>query len=678
MPRPPAEQIRKLRETLEYHNRKYYVDDAPEIGDREFDRLLEELIQLEQRHPELDRSDSPSHKVGGKPITEFATVTHRIPMLSIENTYNEPELREFDARVRKGLGKSRPRYVVELKVDGVAISLRYVNGALECGATRGDGERGDDITHNAKTVRGLPLRLLDSPPSLYEVRGEIYMRNSDLADLNARQAAAGDKVFANPRNVASGTLKLLDPRLCAQRRLRFFAHGLGELVPASVRSHTEFLALSQQMGVPVVPHSPPLCSIDEAVAYCHEWVVRTPELDFEIDGFVVKVDDYEQREQLGATSKAPRWVIAYKIEKWEAETQVRDIRVNVGKSGALTPVADLEPVPIAGTTVSHVSLHNVEEIARKDVRIGDWIVVEKAGKIIPHVVRVLAERRSGSERKFVFPKKCPACNAPVEQDEGGVFLRCTNVECPAQLRERLRFFAHRDAMDVEGLGEKLIDQLIDHRLVCNIPDLYRLTVDRLADLERMGRKSAQNLIAGLEASKSRDLSRLLCGLAIRHVGSRTAEILVEHFGDMDRMLAAGAADFESVHEIGPVMAASIHAYFTDAPNRRCIAELKSLGLNMTAAAKPATATAATLVGKAFVVTGTMKSYTRPEIESLIKSLGGRVASSVSKKTDFLVAGSDAGSKLDKAHELGVAVIAEADFESMIGAAEIRPQHRLER
>jgi DNA ligase (NAD+) len=434
-----------------------------------------------------------------------------------------------------------------------------------------------------------------------------------------------------------------------------------------LRTHAAFLELVQRLHIRAAPHSPVLDTIDQVLDYCHDWSQRTHELDFEIDGFVVKVNDFAQRQQLGVTSKAPRWLIAYKLEKWEAETRVVDICVNVGKSGALTPVADLEPVPIAGTTVSHVSLHNAEEIARKDVRIGDTIVVEKAGKIIPHVVRVLIEKRTGRERAFRFPSRCPACNGEVVKDEGGVYLRCTNLACPAQLKERLRFWAHRDAMDVEGLGEKLIDQLVDGGLVRGVADLYRLTLDELAGLDRMGEKSAQNLLDGLAASKTRDLSRLLTGLAIRHVGSSTAELLAAQFRGMDRLLAASAGDFEAVHEIGPVMAASIHEFFANKANRRLIDELRQLGLMMNSSLTAAPAADLPLVGKTFVVTGTMARRSRSEMESYIKEHGGRVSSSVSKKTDFVVSGADPGAKLDKARSLGVRVISETELESIIGA-----------
>jgi DNA ligase (NAD+) len=667
MSQADAKRAEKLRDLIEYHNRKYYIDDEPEISDREFDQLLDELKSIEVKHPELVTPDSPTQKVGGEPIRQFRSVDHGVPMLSIDNTYNEAELREFDNRVRKLLKGDAPLYVVELKVDGVAVSVTYRGGRLELGATRGDGLRGDDVTHNLRTVRDLPLRLTGkNAPSLVELRGEVYMTNSDLARLNELQAQRGERLFANPRNASSGTLKLLDPKICAERRLRFLAHGLGTIEGPEITDHMAFLKLARHCGIPTVPHSPGLETIDQVLGFCHEWSEKTHELEFEIDGFVVKVNDYAQREALGTTAKAPRWVIAYKMEKWEAETRVLDIRVNVGKTGTLTPVADLEPVQIAGTTVSHVSLHNAEEIARKDVMIGDTVLVEKAGKIIPHVVRVEKEKRTGQERHFHFPKKCPACSGQIVRDEGGVFLRCINPSCPAQLKERLRFWAHRDAMDVEGLGEKLIDQLVEKGLVQSLADLYRLTLDQLADLGRMGQKSAQNLLDGLEASKARDLSRLLTGMAIRHVGTRTAEVLTEHFPTMDGLLAAKAEDFERVPEVGPIMAASIHEFFANAANRALIADLRRLGLRMEAAAKPATKAAQKLAGKSFVVTGTLERSSRSEIESRIKAAGGRVSSSVSKKTDFVVAGADPGSKLDKANTLGVKVIGEAELERMLG------------
>jgi DNA ligase (NAD+) len=662
-----AKRIEELRQLIDYHNYRYYTDDSPEISDREFDRLLEELKKLESKHPDWVTPDSPTQRVGGEPIRQFRTVVHAVPMLSIDNTYSEAELKEFDKRVRKLLRAEDPKYVVELKIDGVAVSATYRDGRFELGATRGDGERGDDVTHNLRTVRGLPLRLRGAtPPALLELRGEVYMLNSDLARLNEIQSQRGERLFANPRSASSGTLKLLDPRVCSERKLRFMAHGLGQISGLEVSSHTQFLGLVRQLGIPSVPHSPIFEAIDQVVQHCNQWAERSHELEFEIDGFVVKVDDYAQRTLLGSTAKAPRWVIAYKMEKWEAETRILAINVYVGKTGTLTPVADLEPVQIAGTMVSHVSLHNADEIARKDIRLGDTVLVEKAGKIIPHVVRVEKEKRNGSEKSFRFPKTCPSCGGPVIKDEAGVYLRCVNPSCPAQLKERLRFWAHRDAMDVEGLGEKIIDQLVDTKLVTNLADLYRLTVEKLVGLERMGEKSAQNLVRELEASKSRDMSRVLTGLAIRHVGTRTAEVLCEHFRSIDELLEATPEAFERVPEIGPVMAASVSQFFASKANRGLISDLRRLGLTMPAPARSVSAAHAAFAGKTVVITGTLEGYSRSEAEALVKQHGGRTSSSVSKKTHFVLAGADPGSKLQKANELGVTVLAESDFEKLIG------------
>jgi len=666
MTRDPAERIEELRRQIEYHNYRYYVLDEPEISDREFDRLMAELKRLEAEHPELVTPDSPTQKVGGQPIEGFRTVTHRVPMLSMDNTYDEGELREFDGRVRRQLGRQRYEYVVEPKIDGVAVSVTYRNGRLELGATRGDGVRGDDITHNIRTVRNLPLRLLgDNPPEVLEVRGEVFISNSDFARVTELQAKRGERVFANPRNAASGTLKLLDPRICAERRLQFLAHGMGEVVGLAVKTHSEFLDAVRRLGVPVVPHSPPLPSIDRVLEYCDELSERAPEeFDFEIDGFVVKINSFEQQRRLGATAKAPRWMIAYKLEKWEAETKIKQIRVQVGKTGTLTPVADLEPVEIAGTTVQHVSLHNAEEIKRKDVRIGDHVLVEKAGKIIPHVVRVIKEKRTGAEKPFRFPGRCPVCGGKVEKDEGGVYIRCINAACPAQLKERIKFFAHRDAMDIEGLGEKLIDQLVEKGLVRSLADLYKLKQEQLVKLERMGKKSAENLLAAIEASKRRDLARLITGLAIRHVGARTAEVLCERFGTMERLMNASQEELEAIPEIGPVVAASIRQFMTNPQNRKLIEELRRLGLNMQSELAGPKGELP-LAGKTIVVTGTLANYSRQEVEELIKRHGGRPASSVSRNTDFVVVGENPGSKLQKARQLGVPTISEEELEAML-------------
>jgi DNA ligase (NAD+) len=664
-----VERAAELRRLIDLHNYKYYVEAQPEISDREFDRLLEELKIIEEAHPELVTPDSPTKRVGGLPIEGFVTVTHREPMLSIDNTYNADEVREFDGRVRKLLGKEPVHYVVELKIDGVAISLTYENGLFTVGATRGDGERGDDVTHNLRTIRDLPLRLrTNHPPRIFEVRGEVYMPNTELSRLNKIQAEQGGRLFANTRNAAAGSLKLLDPRLCAERHLRLFAHSEGHLEGLKVKTHDEFLHAVQSYGIPVVAHSPVLDSIDGVLAYCDEQMEARHAFDFETDGIVIKVNDFAQRQRLGATSKVPRWVIAYKVELWQASTRIKEIRVQVGKTGALTPVADLETVEIAGTRVSHVSLHNADEIARKDIRIGDTVVVEKAGKIIPHVVRVELEKRTGHEKPYRFPTRCPSCGSSVVRDEGGVYIRCLNPSCPAQLKERLRFFAHGNAMDIEGLGDALIDQLVDNGLVRSIPDLYRLTEDQLVELERMGKKSAQNLLEQIEASKERGLTRVLTGLGIRQVGRSMAELLTHAFSNVDDLMEASVERLSQIEGFGPERARRIYEFFHGTAGRKTIEDLRSLGVKLTEkpSPRPKAAGGSDLSGKTFVVTGTLDHYGREEIEDLIRSLGGKPTGSVSKKTDYVVAGDKPGSKLDKARALGVPVLTEAEFDKMIG------------
>ena len=665
-PADVVKRVEELRRLIEYHNYKYYVEDSPEISDRDYDRLVEELRRLEEKYPELVTPDSPTQKVGGQPVGYLPTVIHDPPMLSMDNTYNQEELRAFDQRVRRMLNGEPVQYLVELKIDGVAVSCTYERGRLVQGATRGDGVRGDDITHNVRTIKDLPLRLLgDDVPELIEIRGEAYMRNSDLSAVNEEQRRIGQREFANPRNAVGGSLKLLDPRICARRRIRFFAHSLGKCQGIEFRNELEYFRWVRTHGVPVVEHRGPFDSIEQVIDLCNRWVEELAELDYEVDGFVIKVNDFTQRERLGATSKAPRWLIAYKIEKWEAETQIRNIRVQVGKTGILTPVADLEPVEIAGTIVSRVSLHNADEIERKDIRIGDWVVVEKAGKVIPHVVRVLRERRTGKERKFEFPKRCPVCGGPVRRDPGGVYIRCMNPACPAKLKQRIKFFAHRDAMDIQGLGDKLIEQLVEKGLVNSIADIYKLTLSQLVKLERMGVKSATNLLKEIEKSKARGLERLLTGLAIPHVGRYAAELLAKHFRTMDRLMAASRAELEAIPEIGPVIAESVYEFFRDPENRQLVEELKRLGLNMEYRPEEEQAPGKPLAGKTFVVTGTLQNYTRAEVEELIRRNGGRVASSVSRNTDYVVVGENPGSKLQRARELGVPTITEEELERMI-------------
>lgn len=670
-----AQEIERLRREIERHNRLYYVELRPEISDNEFDRLLKRLEKLEREHPELDSPDSPTHKVGGEPVEGFRTVAHRLPMLSIDNVYEEAEVREFDARVRRLLGVNEVEYTVEYKVDGVALSLTYEAGRFVQAVTRGDGRQGDDITSNARTIGGVPLRLhATHPPAVLEVRGEAYISNTDFAHLRAEQEARGEPLFANPRNAAAGALKLLDPKLARQRRVRFIAHGVGYVEGARYRTHVEFLQAIRDMGIPATPDVKACRGIDAALEYGEQLIENIHALDMEIDGLVIKVNDFALRDRLGSTSKSPRWVIAYKWEKYEAVTQVEDIGVSVGRTGVLTPGAFLKPVQIAGTTVSRASLHNRDEMRRLGIKIGDWVVVEKAGKIIPHIVRVEEHRRTGHEREFRFPRHCPECGTEVVQDPGGVFIRCVNPSCPAQLRESLLYFASRGAMDIEGLGVKLVEQLVDSGLVKSFGDLYRLKDrrDELLALERMGEKSVDNLLAGIEASRNRPLWRLLTALNIRHVGATTARALADHFGTLDEIAAQTEESLAEVEEIGPVIAKSIATFFHSKAGRRVVEELRAAGLHFGSPAERRQVTAGPLAGKTIVVTGTLSHFTRDEIKEFIRAHGGKASGSVSKKTDFVVAGEEAGSKLDKARQLGVKVLSEEEFLQLAGEA---PHHR---
>jgi DNA ligase (NAD+) len=661
-----TEEIEQLRAEIRGHDRRYHVEAAPTISDLEYDRLVKRLQDLESAHPELVTPDSPTQRVGGAPVDGLTPVVHRIPMMSMDNTYSLDELRQYGQRTLKLLDGEDVAWVVELKIDGVAVAITYEDGVLVRGATRGDGQVGDDVTHNLRTVSGVPLRLLgDDVPPVVEVRGEVYMTNTDLADINARRQEAGLKLYANTRNTAAGSIRLLDPRQAAQSRLRFLCHGVGYAEGLAAEAHAAFLRLANSWGFPATPLFQRFESFDAAVEHCQSLIDRLHEFDFEVDGLVLKVDRFDQRERLGATAKAPRWLVAYKFEKYEAVTRVNDIMITVGKSGALTPTALLEPVQIAGTTVSRVGLHNVEEIARKDVRIGDTIVVEKAGKIIPHVVRVEKHLRPEGAAPFVYPTHCPACGTQLEKDEGGVFIRCPDINCPAQLGERLLYFASRSAMDIEGLGEKLAYQLIEQGVVDDLGDLYELTVERLTQLERIGAKSAEKLVKNIEASKSRGLARLLNALSIRHVGARVAAALAGHFGSMAALQAATVDELAEVEEVGRVIAESVYAFLHSEHGSRTIDRLSGAGLDMTAPIK-APAPAGPLAGKTIVVTGTLQRYTREQIEALIEQHGGRAGSSVSKKTAFLIAGADAGSKLAKAEKLSVPIISEAEFDAMIG------------
>jgi DNA ligase (NAD+) len=660
-----AERAETLRRLIDHHNYKYYVEAKPEISDREFDRLLDELKKIEEKHPELITPDSPTQRVGGQPISEFATVRHRRPMLSIDNTYNPDELREFDRRVRKLLPGESVTYVVEPKIDGVAISLVYEKGRFAIGATRGDGERGDDVTHNLKTIPELPLRVwVAQAPAEFEVRGEVYMIRDDLIRINREREVKGLEPFANPRNSAAGALKLLDPRQAAERHLRLFTYSLEESAALGMSSHLDALRQLKEFGFPVNSHIVDFDSIDATVSYCLKWADQRHALPYDTDGLVIKVNDFAQRRRLGSTSKAPRWMVAYKFAAEQALTKLQKIEVQIGKTGTLTPVAHLDPVQLAGTTVSRASLHNADEIARKDIRIGDMVVVEKAGEIIPYVVRSEPGARTGAEKTFVFPSRCPVCGSPVVKDEGGVYYRCIGPACPAQLKERLRFYAHRNAMDIEGLGTAIIDQLVDAGLVRSVPDIYSLTLAQLVELERMGQKSAQNLLDGIAASKDRGLCRVLTGLGIRHVGEHAAELLADEFGTIDALLEATEDRLARIPGIGPVLSASIYQFCHSTQGEKIIGDLRAHGVKLKEPRKPKAARGADLSGKTFVVTGTLSRYSRDEIETLIKKRGGKATGSVSKKTSYVVAGENAGSKLEKARELGVPILNEEEFEKL--------------
>jgi DNA ligase (NAD+) len=661
-------EIAELRSELNRHNDLYYVEAKPEISDREFDRLMARLSELEVEHPELITADSPTQRVGGKPLEGFATVRHAVPMLSIDNTYSYDEMIEWDVRVRKGLNpREKVRYVVELKVDGVAVSLRYENGVLVLGSTRGDGERGDDITANLRTVREIPLALQRCPAPLLEVRGEVYMPNSELVRLNELRRAAGEVPFANPRNSTAGTLKMLDSKVVAQRRLRFISHGLGEYQGIEEPSYYALTQLMKRWGIPVSPNTATYDSIEQVIEHAQRWNDERNKLDFQTDGLVVKVDDLSQRERLGARSKSPRWTIAFKYEAEQAVTRLLGIHVQVGKTGKITPVAELEPVVLAGTTVKRASLHNADELERKDIKIGDAVVIQKAGEIIPQVVRVETDARKGTESYYRFPRKCPSCGSPVERSGDEVDYYCTNPpsRCPAQLKEWLHWYAHRDAMDIDGLGDKLIDQLVQKGLVKSLADLYRLDAPVLIELERMGKKSAENLVKAIENSKHRTLDRLITGLTIRHVGTRMAEIIAERVQTIGRLRHMTLDELESIPEVGPIVAKSIYEYFQDPVNQKLLDDLAAAGVHPEPL-RPAAARGGKLVfaGKTFVLTGTLPKRERGEAEALIKERGGKVSGSVSKATNYVLAGEKPGSKLDKAKQLGVPVIDEAEFERL--------------
>lgn len=658
-----ADEIRRL-------DRAYFAENQPEIPDHDYDRLMKALRELERAFPETVRADSPTARVGEKLSGQRQVVTHQVPMLSIENTYSEGELFEYGGKIEKLLQGEKVAWVDELKIDGVAASILYENGVLTRGVTRGDGIQGDDITDNVRTIRDVPLRLADGAPETLEVRGEIYMPNSELIRLNLIQAEKGEKPFANTRNLTAGSIKQEDPAVCAARGLRFFAHSVGSTDGLGVSTHSEFMEKLRRLGFATSPLMRRCATFADAAAYAREMIERLHELDFETDGIVLKVDDFGQRARLGSTSKFPRWVIAYKFEKYEAETTVREIRVQVGKTGKVTPVAELDPVEIAGSVVSRASLHNADEIARKDIRVGDRVVVEKAGKIIPHVVRAEPEHRAAGSRVYQFPSECPACGTALVKEEGGILIRCPNAQCPAQLQRRVEFFASKEAMDIDGLGGKAVALLIESGLIRSIVDLYRLQVDEVSRLPRMGKKSAENLIAAIEKSKKAGPARLLNALALRNVGEQTARVLIAKYKSIENLSAATREELSTIPDIGGVIAENIADFFDDPENIALLDELRALGVETECAGEPASGGEGELPldGKTLVVTGTLIRFSRSEIEELIRRKGGKASKSVSKKTDWVVAGAEAGSKLAAARQLGVPVLSEEEFLELIGSA----------
>jgi DNA ligase (NAD+) len=654
-----------LRREIRDHDRRYFTENVPIISDYEYDLLVRELKQIEEAFPELITPDSPTRRIGEMPILGFKTVRHSIPMLSIENAYSHDEVLEFRDRIQKIFPKEQIRYVVEPKIDGLAVLLRYEKGVFVSGATRGDGFSGDDVSSNLKTIRSIPLKLeKDKMPSILEIKGEVYMDREGFEKFNREREKKNEPRFANPRNAASGSLKLLDPRLTAQRPLKFFAHGVGVVEGLELSTHFDTLNALQSLGIRVVEHYQRFDSIQKVLDYCDEWEEKKKKLSYDIDGIVIKVDSIKFQNQLGTTTKSPRWVIAYKYHTKGAVTVLKDIKVQVGRTGTLTPVAILKPVLLGGTTISRATLHNEDEIERKDIRIGDHVMIEKGGEVIPKVTGVILEKRPKGTQLFHFPKSCPICGSKVVRFEEEVAVRCENLSCSAQLKGSLLHFASRNAMDIEGLGYAIVEQLVEQKRLRSPADLYRLKLDDLLSLERMGEKSSQNLLDGIEKSKTRSFNRLIFGLGIRHVGIHAAEILASKYQKMDSLTHASLEDLQKTHGLGPILAKSIFSFFQIKENLKTISDLRDFGVNM-ADTELALRKKDVLGGKVFVLTGTLENFTRDDAEDLIKKLGGRVSSSVSKKTDYVVAGVDPGSKLDKAKSLGVKILNEKELLSLL-------------
>ncbi len=655
------ERIESLRREIDHHNYKYYVENNPIISDKEFDELLRELQQLENENPEYITPDSPTQRVGEKPVEGFETVTREIPMLSLDNAYSPEEFLAFDARVKKGLQTSEDiEYLVEPKMDGASVSILYENNTLAMGTKRGDGYRGENVTSNIRTILSLPLRLMGENREAFEIRGEVVIKREDFERINRKKAENGEELFANPRNAAAGSLTLLDPRITAKRHLDFFAWGVGLCRGIELSTEKEIMDAIRKAGVKTVPGIRLCKNAGQTLEYCAETEARRDEMPFDIDGMVVKVNQRDYQRRLGKTNKSPRWAIAFKFAAEQATTLLKNIVVQVGRVGTLTPVAILDPVFLAGSTISRATLHNEDEIKRKDIRIGDTVIIEKGGDVIPKVVKVITEKRPESARKFSMPKKCPVCGSQVVRLEGEVAHRCQNTACPAQVKGKLQHFASRTAMDIEGLGPAIIDQLMGNALVHDYADLYFLKSEELSQLERMAEKSARNLIDAIQASKSRPLSRLIFALGIPYIGTRAADILAAEYGSIERLRKASVEEMQDINEIGPTTAQSIGRFFDRPENREVMEKLRKAGVNMEEKQKVVAARDERFDGKTFVLTGTI-SMSRHEAEQLIKERGGKISTSVSKNTDYVIVGEDPGSKYDKALELDIKILSNGDF-----------------
>jgi DNA ligase (NAD+) len=669
MSAPPAavKRAAHLRDLLHRYSHEYYILDAPSVDDAEYDRLLRELAGLEARHPDLRTPDSPTQRVGIASSSAFAPYPHAVPMLSLANAFGADELRAWHQRVKKLSGDGPVAFVAELKIDGLAISLRYVDGVFSAGGTRGDGNVGENVSANLRTVRAIPLRLDGKAPRVIDVRGEVYMRRTDFDAMNERRSAAGEPPFVNPRNAAAGALRQLDSRITATRPLRFFAYAIGECEPPlKAKTQWELLEALHGFGFPVDDRRKRFTDFDALVEYCEEWESKRGSLDFAVDGLVVKIDPLDVQKRLGFVGKDPRWAIAFKYQPEEARTKLKSIEVNVGRTGSVNPYAVLEPVHVGGVTVSSATLHNEDYIRQKDIRPGDVVIVRRAGEVIPEIVGPVTSERHGKRlAEWQMPEKCPVCGSPVHRAEGEAMAYCTNASCPAQIKEGLRHFAERGAMDIEGLGDKMSELLVDAGLVHDVADIYSLTEKKLLDLPRTGEKLAANLLGNIDGSKKRPLWRLLYGLGIRFVGGQTAQILASEFADIDALAEADVEDLLAIDQIGPVLADSVVTYFKERHNRRLIEKLRDAGVNLRGEPRKKAAAGGKLAGKTFVLTGTLSGMTRDEATALIVEAGGKASGSVSKKTDYVVAGDAAGSKLTKAEQLGVKIIDEAGLRKLL-------------